>query len=314
MSQLVDRSPPSDSRPWLPGNWKPRLLFYVGVPVLTALLFALNQAGMARLLPKALAFPYWLGLTLPLWALLDLCSRAVAIMLRRFEPRAWLVLLLGSLAAMAIFSPYVIVYVGLFTSLLPAGASYTVNTPFPEAFLDLRRFLTFSGLPIYWIVVSLAFARSFGFPSYLPTARSSSAIPADPVSPPEAQPQAAEQLPPADQRPSVDQRPPVDQTTGFRALVPYHLGQELVALQAEDHYVRVVTDKGNALIRYRFSDALEEVRNLEGVQVHRSHWVALRAIDRLRPEGKGYTLCLHNGSEVPVSRSNLGVLRVAGLR
>jgi hypothetical protein len=308
MNQLVDRSPHPFSRLRLSGNWKPRLLFYVGVPVLTALLFALNQAGMARLLPKALAFPYWLGLTIPLWALLDLCSRSVAIMLRRFEPRAWLVLLLGSLAAMAIFSPYVIVYVGLFTSLLPEGESYTVNTPFPEAFLDLRRFLTFSGLPIYWIVVSLAFARSFGLPSYVPAARQSSTILADPVSPSEPQRAGAEQLPPA------NQRPPVEQATGFRALVPYHLGQDLVALQAEDHYVRVVTDKGNALIRYRFSDALEEVRNLEGLQVHRSHWVALRAIDRLRSEGKGYTLCLHNGSEVPVSRSNLGVLRVAGLR
>jgi hypothetical protein len=190
----------------------------------------------------------------------------------------------------------VILYVGLFSSMLPAGESYTVNTPFPEAFLDLRRFLTFSGLPIYWIVVSLAFARSFGVPSYLGGAPNAPAETADP---------------PAVAEPPVSS---VGQPTGFRALVPLHLGQELVALQAEDHYVRVVTDKGNALIRYRFSDALDEVRNVEGVQVHRSHWVAIRAISRVRSEGKGHTLCLHNGSEVPVSRSNLGVLRVAGLR
>jgi hypothetical protein len=296
MSQLVDRTPQPDGRPWLSGAWKPRLLFYVGVPLLTALLFALNQAGMARLLPKPLSFPYWVGLSLPLWALLDLCSRAVAIMLRRFQPRPWLVLLLGSLAAMAIFSPYVIVYVGLFSAMLPAGESYTVNTPFPEAFLDLRRFLTFSGLPIYWVVVALAFSHSFGFPSYLRVPSKSSPGAGDPPFQPESP------------------LPPADPATGFRALVPRHLGQELVALQAEDHYVRVVTDKGSALIRYRFSDALHEVRNVEGVQVHRSHWVALRAINRVRSEGKGYTLCLHNGSEVPVSRSNLGVLRVAGLR
>jgi DNA-binding LytR/AlgR family response regulator len=87
----------------------------------------------------------------------------------------------------------------------------------------------------------------------------------------------------------------------------------MVSLSAEDHYVRVVTDHGNALIRYRFSDALSEVRGLPGIQVHRSHWVAVRAIERVRSSGKTYCLVLKDGSEFPVSRTNVGVLREAGL-
>jgi hypothetical protein len=278
--------------PWFRDRLKTKLLFYVGVPTFTALIFGLNQTGMARLLPKAMALPYWLGIAIPLWALLDVCSRATAMATKRYSLKPWLVLLIGCLFGMAIFSPYVIAYVGLFSRLLPAGTSYTVNTPFPEAFLDLRRFIGFSGVPIYWIVTSLIFARSFGFPSYLLDNE-----PSETVKPPS----------PAQESLAIQER------TGFRALIPYHLGLDVTALQAEDHYVRVMTEKGNVLLRYRFSDALQEVRGLPGVQVHRSHWVATSAIERVETNGKCYNLHLRNGSVVPVSRSNIGLLRAAGL-
>jgi hypothetical protein len=278
---------------WFQDRLKTKLLFYVGVPALTALLFGLNQTGMARLLPKALALPYWLGLTIPLWALLDVSSRAAAAATKRYQFKPWLVLLIGALVSMALFSPYVIAYVELFSRLLPAGTNYTVNTPFPEAFLDLRRFIGFSGVPIYWIVVSLIFAKSFGYPDYLLPEQTAGAR-IETSAPAEASGQAMER-------------------SGFRALIPYHLGLDVMALQAEDHYVRVVTDKGNVLLRYRFSDALQQVRGLAGVQVHRSHWVATSAIERVESNGKCYNLHLRNGSIVPVSRSNIGVLRAAGL-
>jgi hypothetical protein len=279
---------------WSRDRLKTRLLFYVGVPALTALLFALNQAGMARLLPKGLAFVYWLGLCIPLWALLDACSRATAVLARKYQPKPWLVLLIGGLVAMGLFSPYVIAYVDLFSRLLPPGTSYSVNTPFPEAFLDLRRFMAFSGVPIYWIVVALTFVRLFSFPSYL-VAQGDGSSPA----PVDTAPKEAVPVP--------------QERTGFRALVPYHLGLNVIALRAEDHYVRVITDKGEALLRYRFSDALKEMRGSSGVQVHRSHWVALAGIARVESTGKCCNLHLTTGAVVPVSRSNMGVLRAADL-
>ena len=42
----------------------------------------------------------------------------------------------------------------------------------------------------------------------------------------------------------------------------------------EDHYVRVFTDAGESLILLRLSDAMAEVRDVPGLQIHRSHWVA----------------------------------------
>jgi hypothetical protein len=275
-----------------------RVLFYLGVPGLTALLFGLNQAGMARLLPSGWAVPYWLGITIPLWALLDLSSRGVHLLLHRFQPHRWLMLLGGALIAMALFSPYIATYASLFAERFLGGRPYSVSPPFPEAFLDLRRFAAYSGVPIYWIAVALFFARYFKFPPYL----------VSPEPAPLAQPARAVPT----EEPAVNAYG-LPERSGFRSLLPYHLGLDFVSLRAEDHYVRVVTERGNALIRYRFSDALGEVRGLPGIQVHRSHWVAVRAIERVRSDGKGYRLTLHDGSEVPVSRSNVGVLKAAGL-
>jgi hypothetical protein len=289
----------SDPRFWGGDLLRIRLFFYIGVPGLTAILFGLNQAGMARVLPTGWAVPYWLGLTVPLWLLLDLCSRAVHFAFSGLQPHRWLMLLGGALLAMALFSPYVPLYVTLFVNLLPEGTSYSVKPAFPEAFLDLRRFVAYSGVPIYWIAVALFFARYFSFPPYLTRAAPGSVEAPEPAPAPSAEPELNEfGLP---------------MRSGFRALMPYHLGLELVSLSSEDHYVRVVTDRGNALIRYRFSDALTEVKGLPGIQVHRSHWVAIRAIERVIACGKAYRLILNNGTEVPVSRTNVGVLRASGL-
>lgn len=278
-----------------------KLMFYVGVPGLTAMLFGLNQAGMARVLPSGWGIPYWLGITAPLWLLLDISSRMLDRVVHRLQPHRWLLLLGGALIAMALFSFYVPVYVSLFSKLLPEGTHYMVNPAFPEAFLDLRRFVAYSGVPIYWIALALFFAHYFHFPPYLvDDARRPRAhlLPLSEDSPP-AEPVINEFGLPA--------------RTGFRALIPYHLGLDLVSLSSEDHYVRVVTERGNTLVRYRFSDALNEVRGLHGLQAHRSHWVSVAAIDRVIAHGKTYRLLLRNGTEIPVSRTNIGLLRAAGI-
>lgn len=74
----------------------------------------------------------------------------------------------------------------------------------------------------------------------------------------------------------------------------------LLALEAQGHYLRVYTDAGSDLILYRFSDAVLDVAGDDGAQVHRSWWVASRAIGVHRHRDH---LQLVNGIEVPVSRS-----------
>jgi DNA-binding LytR/AlgR family response regulator len=86
----------------------------------------------------------------------------------------------------------------------------------------------------------------------------------------------------------------------------------LIAVQAEDHYLRVHTDHGSDLILMRLSDALEELEGLEGAQTHRSWWVAKDAVqDASRGDGRA-TLTLDGDVSAPVSRRYAKALREAG--
>jgi DNA-binding LytR/AlgR family response regulator len=81
----------------------------------------------------------------------------------------------------------------------------------------------------------------------------------------------------------------------------------------QDHYVEVHTAAGSELLLLRFRDALREVEDVDGLQVHRSHWVARNAVVGVERRGGGrIVLRLVNGSRVPVSRSFAPVLKAQG--
>lgn len=89
-------------------------------------------------------------------------------------------------------------------------------------------------------------------------------------------------------------------------------GAAIRAVQAEDHYLRIHTDRGSDLILMRLSDALDELEGLEGAQTHRSWWVARDAVrDVARGDGRA-TLTLEGGITAPVSRRYAKALRDAG--
>lgn len=87
---------------------------------------------------------------------------------------------------------------------------------------------------------------------------------------------------------------------------------DLHALQSEDHYLRVHTSAGDALILMRLSDAITAASALEGEQTHRSWWVARSAIIDARRDGSQAVLTLKGGIEAPVSRANVPKLREKG--
>ena len=89
-------------------------------------------------------------------------------------------------------------------------------------------------------------------------------------------------------------------------------GAEIWAVEAEDHYLRLHTSKGQDLVLLRLADAIAELQGIEGMQVHRSWWVAREAIaEAKRGDGRA-TLTLKDGAEVPVSRTYAGLLRESG--
>jgi hypothetical protein len=97
------------------------------------------------------------------------------------------------------------------------------------------------------------------------------------------------------------------------ARLPQHMRHGAIhALQAEDHYLRVHCDCGSTLILMRLSDAIEEVQPLEGLQTHRSWWVARSAVRSAARSGERATLTLDGGLQVPVSRTFVKALQEQG--
>jgi DNA-binding LytR/AlgR family response regulator len=99
----------------------------------------------------------------------------------------------------------------------------------------------------------------------------------------------------------------------FLERIPMKLrGAALYAVEAEDHYLRIHTDRGSDLILMRLSDAVGELEGIEGAQTHRSWWVARDAIAEVeRGDGRA-TFILRDGARAPVSRTFARTLRAEG--
>jgi LytTr DNA-binding domain len=101
--------------------------------------------------------------------------------------------------------------------------------------------------------------------------------------------------------------PPIteEQPDRFTERLPLPMrGLYIIALEAEDHYLRVhLEGGGSTLILMRLSDAISELPIDKGTQTHRSWWVAKAAVEDVTKADGRATLRLAGGIEAPVSRS-----------
>lgn len=95
--------------------------------------------------------------------------------------------------------------------------------------------------------------------------------------------------------------------------LPLNLGDKLVCFAMEDHYIQVYTELGSHMILMRMKDALIELQDYNGLQVHRSYWVAVDAIDNVIKNSRKTLLVMNNGLQIPVSRKYLPTIKEAGL-
>jgi DNA-binding LytR/AlgR family response regulator len=66
------------------------------------------------------------------------------------------------------------------------------------------------------------------------------------------------------------------------------------------------------LVLATLNQAMTALGNADGLQVHRSWWVARKAVARAVTEGRNLRLKLVNGITAPVARSAVAVVREAG--
>ena len=88
--------------------------------------------------------------------------------------------------------------------------------------------------------------------------------------------------------------------------------EEVLALQAEEHYVRIYTSDGSELVHCRFGDAVKQMPVELGLQVHRSWWVAESAVQSARRGSRRWRLHLLSDIDVPVSDSYVAAARERG--
>jgi len=161
------------------------------------------------------------------------------------------------------------------------------------------------GLPPLWVtylnvsVINIVFSLIQyllieRWPLVGPVAGSEGSTPPDPQTPPA--PQAPDDTPHV----ALLRRRP----EGISGVIRY--------LRMEDHYLHVQTDMGSGLALHRMSDAVSDLAATDGMQVHKSWWVARAAIHEARRDGRKRVLVLKDGTEVPVGRSFEPRLRAKG--
>lgn len=94
--------------------------------------------------------------------------------------------------------------------------------------------------------------------------------------------------------------------------LPHHLLENALCLQMEDHHVRIHAHQRSWLHLATMREAIEQIGEERGLQVHRSWWVARGAVRDVVEEGRSVRLLLANGIEVPVARNRIAALRSEG--
>jgi hypothetical protein len=97
---------------------------------------------------------------------------------------------------------------------------------------------------------------------------------------------AAQTAPPAETDPDV-----------FARRLPIEVRGPLVRIEAQDHYLYMVIARGNTMVLMRLGDAISELSG-QGVQVHRSHWVAPDAMAHYRRDKGRDMMVMVDGAQV----------------
>lgn len=211
----------------------------------------------------------------------------------------------GWIAAVVVWSAPMTLYLWHF------GPTIMLDRPWP----NIEQFME-----TYWQVISLGGIAMFLLwwraapedrqaPAPVPEQVVPEQVPANlSVEAPAAIPAAAEAAEPA--KPDAGPAPRLGPLLSER--LPPHLGDDVIALQMEDHYVRVHTTLGDTLILLRMADAVADLAQVDGLRVHRSWWAARHAVVAVDRQGRSATLTLTNGLTVPVARDRLPQLRERG--
>lgn len=251
------------------------------------------------------------------WACYAVGCKVMSWLLRPWKPSLLAVLLTGHIVGgFTLWWPVRDVLNLAFEPFLMPGSSFGPFWPPPPGGLGSYIAISLQGIAWWlfanWVDFRYRRVPRFGFaptPGIVREPQAGDPAIAPPaVAPASAAPASAPDVPAATRAPGVPAEP------RLLARLPANLrGAEIWALEAEEHYTKIHTSKGNTLLLMRFSDAIAEMDPQPGLQVHRSFWVSRRAVERVARVDKRWVVQLKGGLEIPVSRSYRVTVQAAGL-
>jgi len=269
------------------------LVFYIGIPLSMGFLTGWMQTGRAAGWSKLGSLYFWIPIWLTSWVSLELSTRLIHRLLGKYIKSFLVLLVSGSVMGSLAVWPIFIWHIGVSEQLFGASTLGALPLLEPTIGQTAARFFddVFAGT-FFWLAMNYIFAgplsmKRFGYEVGLEKFfRKEKA----------QSPSTAKRF---------DKARPL-----FLRRVKKEIGQDVIAVSAEQHYLRVFTPLGNDLILYRLSDAILELQDgFNGLQVHRSHWVKLSAIDDVVNENRNLKIILSNGLTVPVGRSHQSKVR-----
>lgn len=240
----------------------------VGLPAAVAIGLGWFHAGaVTREMPVAHSMLYWLAIWLGYWIAATGCTAVVRAGVPALRKHPFVAAVIGGLLASAASAVYLQWYSPLFADLLAPADRLRIATFNDLPLLErVGRSIANSGFGVaLWSAANLLTGRREAVrpptPSY-PIAAEPTPVPVPAASPLSDTPSA-----------SVDRAP----ANGLAAaLAPKSLA-DVVAVHAQDHYVMIHTQSGQKLILYRFRDAVSDLAEQGGEQIHRSWWLSARA-------------------------------------
>lgn len=274
----------------------PNATFLLLLPLLVALTLTVLRVGLAAVMSPPAALGFYLVVTYPAWWATECLTRLAHRALRRGQPPLWLPCILGSIGQALALSPF---YRWVFQAAEPflLDGTRMADKPMPAWTLHYVMVLLAELAPgaLVWVAANYAWRALLGHSRFATTP-----IAAHGAAAPRAAPAAAASAPVVATTPSAQVSGRTPPAFLSRSRLPAEA--EVLAITAEEHYVRVVTDRGADLVRYRFSEALGELADEpRGMQVHRSWWVRLDAVTHSTTKGRSLVLTLRDGQAVPVS-------------
>jgi len=277
-------------------DWKKFLLFYIGVPVLLAILAGLSQSGSITFVSRSHHIVYAIMAYVPIWLLSGLCCTALSELFQEQMLPPILLLFAGFAIAANIYAPFGdLRFQFMEPFVVDRGASDINRWPFRyDDFAYVKEAFFGWGLgSLYWIAANLIFLKIFG--------GNRMGYQAD-----DALLQLKGSLGGQKELGSLQSEESAQEFDRASLLldeIPSNLGNVIVALKAEEHYTRVYTLNGDVLVSIRFRDAISSLQSYNGLQVHRSYWVNKDFVVSTERKGPTYELTMKIGTTIPVSRS-----------